>query len=40
MWQSWFSKIPLDENDKCDMFWGEESEGIWNQLVEITKEKK
>ena len=38
--QSWFTKSPGELNEgkfSCDMYWGEKSEGIWNQLVEITK---
>jgi hypothetical protein len=38
--QSWFVKAPGEINEgkfTCDMYWGEQAEGIWNQLVEITK---
>lgn len=33
-WQSWFSESPRD-GDKCDMFWGDQSEAIFNQLKDI-----
>jgi hypothetical protein len=34
MYQSYFSELPIKDN-KCDMFWGENSEYIFNQLKEI-----
>ena len=38
-WQSWFTEPPIKDG-KCDMYWGEQSEAIWNQLVSITQGKK
>ena len=38
--QSYFSIPPGEINEgkfTCDMYWGENAEGIWNQLIEITK---
>ena len=38
--QSWFSETPGEINEgkfTCDMYWGENAEGTWNQLIEITK---
>ena len=38
--QSWFFNVPGEINEgkfTCDMYWGKKAEGIWNQLVEITK---
>lgn len=37
--QSWFTKPPIKDG-KCDMYWGEQSESIWNQLLEITTGSK
>jgi hypothetical protein len=34
MYQSYFSEPPIKDN-KCDMYWGENSEYIFNQLKEI-----
>jgi hypothetical protein len=36
--QSWFMKAPIKDG-KCDMFWGENAEAIWNQLKDIVKGK-
>lgn len=38
-YQSYFTESPFKDG-KCDMYWGEKAEGIWNQLLEITKTKK
>ena len=38
-YQSYFLEPPIKEG-KCDMYWGEDAEFIWNQLKEITNEKK
>ena len=35
-WQSYFMKAPIKDG-KCDMYWGENAENIWNQLKEIVK---
>jgi len=35
-YQSWFTEPPIKDN-KCDMYWGENAEGIWKQLKDITK---
>tara|TARA_R110000868_G_scaffold99064_1_gene272786 strand:- start:1138 stop:1329 length:192 start_codon:yes stop_codon:yes gene_type:complete len=34
--QSWFVEPPFEDN-KCDMYWGENQEYIWKQLKDITK---
>lgn len=34
--QSYFMKSPI-EDGKCDMYWGENSENIFNQLKTIMK---
>ena len=31
-----FSNAPIKDG-KCDMYWGENSENIWNQLKDIVK---
>lgn len=36
--QSYFTGLPLKDG-KCDMYWGDNAEGIWNQLKEITQKK-
>lgn len=33
-WQ--FSSPPIKDG-KCDMYWGENAESVWNQLKEIVK---
>lgn len=38
VWQPWFSNSPL-QNGICKMFWGEQTENIYNQLKEIVKQK-
>jgi len=37
--QSWFCECPLKSDGKCDMYWGEKSENIFNQLKDITNGK-
>ena len=37
-WQSYFIDPPI-KDDKCDHYWGENAEQIWNQLNDIVKEK-
>jgi hypothetical protein len=37
--QSYFLNVPIQENGKCDYYWGENAEAIWNQLNEIVKGK-
>jgi len=37
-WQSYFVDPPI-KDDKCDHYWGENAEQIWNQLNDIVKEK-
>ena len=32
--QSYFTNPPI-KDDKCDMFWGENSQGIFNMLKDI-----
>ena len=36
--QSYFVDPP-NKQDKCDYYWGENAQSIWNQLQEITKNK-
>lgn len=35
-YQSYFMKPPIKEG-KCEYYWGENAQGIWNQLKEIVK---
>lgn len=35
-WQSYFIDPPI-KDDKCDHYWGENAESIWNQLNDIVK---
>jgi len=37
--QSYFSEVPYKDN-RCDFYWGENAESIWNQLNEIVKNEK
>ena len=37
--QSYFIESPIKDN-KCEMFWGENAESIFNQLNKITNDKK
>jgi hypothetical protein len=32
--QAWFIDVPY-EDGKCDMYWGENQESIYNQLINI-----
>ena len=32
----WYLEPPIKDG-KCDMYWGENAENIWNQLKEIVK---
>ena len=34
--QSWFTTVPFKDG-KCDFYWGEQSDDIWNQLTKIVK---
>jgi hypothetical protein len=34
--QAYFTEAPIKDG-KCDMYWGENAESIWNQLKEIVK---
>jgi hypothetical protein len=38
-WQAYFTEPPIKDG-KCDMYWGENSESVWNQLKEIVNEQK
>jgi hypothetical protein len=38
-YQSYFVTPPIDEEGKCDHYWGEQAESIWNQLKDIVDEK-
>jgi len=37
-WQSYFIDSPIKDG-KCDMYWGENAESIWNQLKDIMKDE-
>ena len=37
--QSYFAEPPIKDG-KCDYYWGEQSEAIWNQLKDIVNGKK
>ena len=37
-WQSYFSVPPIKDG-KCDMYWGENAEAIFNQLKDIVNPK-
>ena len=37
-YQSYFMESPIKEG-KCDYFWGDNAESIWNQLQDIIKPK-
>jgi hypothetical protein len=39
-YQSYFAKPPLEVKDgvaKCDHYWGDNAQSIWEQLLDITK---
>jgi len=36
--QSYFMEAPIKDG-KCDMYWGENAESIWNQLKEIMRDE-
>ena len=36
--QSYFMEAPI-KDDKCDYYWGENAESIWNQLKEIMRDE-
>lgn len=38
-YQSWFMEPPIKDG-KCDYYWGENAENIWNQLKDIVKGKE
>lgn len=38
-WQPYFIEVPFEDN-KCEMFWGENAEYIFGLLKEITSGKK
>jgi hypothetical protein len=37
-WQSYFTEPPIKDG-KCDMYWGENAEAVFNYLKEIVKPK-
>jgi hypothetical protein len=37
-WQSYFLEPPIKDG-KCDMYWGDNAEAIFNQLKDIVKPK-
>jgi len=38
VWQSYFMESPIKDG-RCDMYWGEDAESIFNQLKTITKKR-
>lgn len=38
--QSYFETPPIKDDGKCDHYWGEQSETIWNELKDIVNGKK
>jgi superfamily I DNA and RNA helicase len=36
-WQSYFIDSPIKDG-KCEMYWGENAESVWNQLKDIVKD--
>jgi hypothetical protein len=38
-YQSFFMTPPIDEDGKCNYYWGEQAESIWKQLNEIVNGK-
>jgi hypothetical protein len=38
-YQSWFMEAPIKEG-KCDVYWGDNAEAIFNQLKDIVKGKE
>jgi hypothetical protein len=36
--QTYFAELPI-KNGKCDLFWGEQAQSIFNQLLDITKQQ-
>jgi len=39
LWESWFIESPITDG-KCEMYWGEKSESVFNQLKDITNDTK
>lgn len=39
LWQSYFVSSPIKDG-KCEYYWGENGEAIWNQLNDIVKGKE
>jgi hypothetical protein len=37
-YQSFFTNSPIKDG-KCDYFWGENAQSVWNQLQDIVKPK-
>jgi hypothetical protein len=37
-WQSYFSVPPIKDG-KCEMYWGEQAEAVFNELKDIVKPK-
>ena len=38
-YQSYFTEVPY-KDDKCEYYWGEQADSIWNQLTDILKPEK
>lgn len=38
LWQSYFVNPPIKDG-KCEHYWGDNQESIWQQLLDIVKEK-
>lgn len=39
-YQSYFLEPPIDKDNRCNYYWGEQSESIWKQLNDIVKPKQ
>jgi hypothetical protein len=38
-YQSYFMESPIKDG-KCEYYWGENAESVWNQLQDIVKKKE
>jgi hypothetical protein len=38
-YQAYFLTPPVDEEGKCNYYWGKQAESIWKQLNDIVKPK-
>ena len=37
-YQSYFTEVPIKDG-KCEYYWGEQADSIWNQLTDILRPK-